>query len=86
MGHASRLRRRLAGPPVLYPATGGVPERSGALVRKALKMLVHPEHYDEYARRHNSIWCEHRSPRTAPGAPSSASSWTLHMASIIIFG
>jgi len=26
------------------------------MIRKAFKMSVHPEHHDQYARRHSPIW------------------------------
>jgi L-rhamnose mutarotase len=28
------------------------------MIRKAFRMSVHPEHYDEYVHRHNPIWPE----------------------------
>ncbi len=28
------------------------------MIRKAFKMSVHPDQHEEYARRHQPIWCE----------------------------
>jgi L-rhamnose mutarotase len=37
------------------------------MIRKAFRMSVHPDRYDEYERRHNPIWPELRTVLTAHG-------------------